>query len=90
MKLNYDGRDSYGTACGAVATLVVFVCLLAFFVLQVKLIVCRYYLLGKSETGLQDSSVSTVTTFDNELLSAGYDLGTQEETDYFTVSIGLN
>ena len=69
LKLNYDGRDSYGTACGAVATLSVLVCLLAFFALQIKLIVFRYYLLGKSETGLQDSVISTVTTFDSEVLS---------------------
>ena len=65
LKLNYDGRESYGTACGAVATLFVFAFLLAFFALQIKLIIFRYYLLGKSETGLQDSVISTVTTFDS-------------------------
>ena len=90
MRLNYEGRDTYGTPCGAVATLLILVFLLAFFALQVKLIVFRYYRLGQSETGLQDSAISTVTTFDSELLGAGYDLGTQGEADYFTVSIGLN
>ena len=85
-KLNYGGRESYGTICGALTTLLCLVCLLAFFALHIKFIVFRYYQLGQSETGLQDSVISAVTTFDNNLLNQGYELN----SNLFTVSIAVN
>lgn len=91
LKLNYAGSESYGTCCGAVASLTIVTCILAFFTLQVKLVIFRYYQLGSSLTGLQDSSISTVTTYDAALLAEGYELGVEDSSTIspFSVTIGL-
>ena len=64
MRINYNGRDNYGTICGALMSLVVILFLLAFVALSIKLIFFRYLGISKSATGLQDSVISTVTTYD--------------------------
>ena len=85
IKLNYAGSQSYGTACGALVSILIVISMLAFVAIHIKLIFFRYIQTKPEGMGLMDGAISTVTTYDPDILLDGYELG----DELFQISIGV-
>ena len=79
ISVNYNGQETYKTTCGACTTLLIFLCLLAFVTLQAKVLFVRFYEVRPIGSGLQDSILSTVTTYDSALSQEGYVLSPDDD-----------
>lgn len=80
VQINYSGEATYKTYCGALSSLLIIVCLVAFTALQAKLFYGRYFEMKPVGASLRDTQqVSTVTTYDTDLLREGYQLDTSDQ-----------
>ena len=86
INLQFNGKEHFGTNCGAIISIFVISCLVIFFIAEFKQILFRYF--GIEKYGyLSNTPLSSVTYYDEELLIDGYDL--RDKKDFFTIAVGI-
>ena len=86
-KLNLFGDEKRGTYCGALSSILVISAILFCLALELKLCFLTYFDTLPAGSGLRYTTLSQLSTYDEELLKTGYELGRANPS--FQVAVGI-
>lgn len=83
-QLNFKGKERHGTSCGALVSLAMVLIVFTFVLIEGKHLFFNYFGIDIYPR-LNTTPISTVTTFDRQLLQKGFELSGSD----FKIAVGL-